>query len=109
MRSREPDSIARARPPSGLPSHGRSRDARAGHRGTIVPSPGTPMGAEVLTMHAMTGLFTMDPTHKTQLIEGLPNLIAGVREMPGYVVGFWTWDHATNVSTVLVVFEREEQ
>ena len=67
------------------------------------------MGAEVLTMHAMTGLFTMDPTHKTRLIEGLPDLIAGVREMPGYVVGFWTWDHATNVSTVLVVFEREEQ
>jgi|HubBroStandDraft_6_1064221.scaffolds.fasta_scaffold2215639_1 hypothetical protein len=35
-------------------------------------------------MHAMTGLFTMDPAQKTQLIEGLPNLIATVRETPGY-------------------------
>jgi hypothetical protein len=60
-------------------------------------------------MHAMTGLFTMDPAHKTQLIEGLPNLIDQVRETPGYVVGFWTWDHATNVSSILVVYEREEQ
>ena len=60
-------------------------------------------------MHAMTGLFSMDPAHKTQLIEGLPNLINQVRETPGYVVGFWTWDHATNFSTVLVVFERQEQ
>jgi hypothetical protein len=60
-------------------------------------------------MHAMTGLFSMDPAHKTQLIEGLPSLINMIREMPGYVVGFWTWDHATNVSSVLVVFEREEQ
>jgi hypothetical protein len=60
-------------------------------------------------MHAMTGLFSMDPAHKTQLIEGLPNLINMIREMPGYVVGFWTWDHATNVSSVLVIFEREEQ
>ena len=60
-------------------------------------------------MHAMTGLFSMDPAYKTQLIEGLPDVITMVREMPGYVVGFWTWDHATNVSSILVVFEREEQ
>jgi hypothetical protein len=57
----------------------------------------------------MTGLFTMDPAHKTLLIEGLPNLIAMVRETPGYLVGFWTWDHASNVSSVLIIFEREEQ
>jgi hypothetical protein len=58
-------------------------------------------------MHALTAMFSMDPTRKTQLIEELPTVIKMVREMPGYVAGFWTWD-ATNIATTFVVFEREE-
>jgi hypothetical protein len=61
-------------------------------------------------MHAMTAIFSMDPTKKAQLIQELePTIIRRVREMPGYVTGFWSWDHATNVTYSFIVFEREEQ
>jgi hypothetical protein len=59
-------------------------------------------------MYGMTAIFSMDPTKKAQLIEGLePNVIRTVRELPGFVTGFWTWDHATNVTYGLVIFDTE--
>ena len=61
-----------------------------------------------MSMHALTTVFSMDPTKKAQLIEGLePGVIRQVREMPGYVVGFWSWDHATNVTYGFVVFDSD--
>jgi len=61
-------------------------------------------------MHAVTAIFSMDPSRKAQLIEELePTIITMIREMPGYVVGFWSWDHATNVTYAFTIFEREEQ
>jgi hypothetical protein len=61
-----------------------------------------------MTMYGMTAIFSMDPTKKAQLIEGLePHVIRMVRELPGFVTGFWSWDHATNVSYGLVVFDTE--
>lgn len=61
-------------------------------------------------MHAVTAIFSMDPSRKAQLIEELdPTIIKMVREMPGYVAGFWSWDHATNVAYSFTIFEHEEQ
>ena len=45
---------------------------------------------------------------KAQLIAGLePVVIRMVREMPGYLTGFWSWDHTTNMSYGTIVFETE--
>ena len=61
-----------------------------------------------MSKHALTAVFSMDPTKKAQLIEQLePVVIAMVRELPGFVTGFWTWDHATSVTYGFVVFETE--
>jgi hypothetical protein len=61
-------------------------------------------------MHAVAAIFSMDPSRKAQLIEELdPTIITMVRELPGYVAGFWSWDHATNVSYAFMIFEHEEQ
>jgi hypothetical protein len=60
-------------------------------------------------MHALTTVFSMDPAKKAQLIEGLdPVVIAHVRGMPGFVTGFWTWDHATNVAYGMVIFDTDK-
>jgi hypothetical protein len=32
-----------------------------------------------------------------------------VRTLPGFVAGFWTWDHATNVTYGFVVFDTDAQ
>jgi hypothetical protein len=62
-----------------------------------------------MSMHAMTAIFSMDPTRKAQLIEGLePSVIRTVRELPGFVTGFWSWDHAASVSYGFIVFDTEE-
>lgn len=59
-------------------------------------------------MHALSAIFSMDPTKKAQLIEGLEGkVITQVREMPGFVTGYWTWDHATNVTYGMIIFETE--
>lgn len=61
-----------------------------------------------MSKHALTAVFSMDPTKKAQLIEQLePVVISMVRKLPGFVTGFWSWDHATNVTYSFVVFETE--
>jgi hypothetical protein len=61
-----------------------------------------------MSNHALTAIFSMDPTKKAQLIDQLePVVISMVRERPGFVTGFWTWDHATNVTYGFIVFETE--
>jgi hypothetical protein len=61
-------------------------------------------------MHATIIISSMDPTKKAQLIEQLGvDIIPMVREMPGYVTGFWSWDNTTHVAYALVTFEREDQ
>src|SRR5688572_8435287 len=60
-------------------------------------------------MHALSTIFSMDPAKKAQLIEGLdPVVITQVRAMPGFVTGFWTWDHATNVTYGMVIFDTDK-
>jgi hypothetical protein len=62
-----------------------------------------------MSKHAVTAIFSMDPARKAQLIEGLePVVIRMVRALPGFVTGYWTWDHATNVTYSLVVFDSAE-
>jgi hypothetical protein len=59
-------------------------------------------------MHGLTAIFSMDPTKKAQLIEGLePQVIERVRQMPGFTCGFWTWDHAADMTYGLVLFDTE--
>ena len=61
-------------------------------------------------MHATIIVSSMDSSKKAQLIEELgPKVIPMVREMPGYISGFWSWDHATNVTYAFILFEREDQ
>jgi hypothetical protein len=60
-------------------------------------------------MYAVTAICTMDSTKKAKLIEGLePQVIATTREMPGFVTGFWSWDHNTDVSYGFIVFDTIE-
>ena len=61
-----------------------------------------------MSNHALSAIFSMDPARKTQLLEGLePGVIKMVRELPGFVTGFWSWDHATNVTYGFVVFDTD--
>ena len=63
-----------------------------------------------MSKHALTAVFSMDPTKKALLIEQLePVVISMVRELPGFVTGYWSWDHATNVTYGFVVFDTEVQ
>lgn len=61
-----------------------------------------------MSKYALTAVFSMDPTKKALLIEQLePVVISMVRQLPGFLTGFWTWDHATNVTYGFIVFETE--
>ena len=61
-----------------------------------------------MSNHAVTTIFSMDPARKAQLIEGLePVVIKMVRALPGFVTGYWTWDHATNVTYGFIAFDTE--
>ena len=60
-------------------------------------------------MQAVTAIFSMDPSKKQQLLAGLePVVIKMVRELPGFVTGFWSWDHASNVTYSFIAFDTQE-
>jgi hypothetical protein len=60
-------------------------------------------------MHALTAIFSMDPTRKAELIGELePRVIQFVRGLSGFVTGYWSWDHRTNVTYSFVAFDTEE-
>jgi hypothetical protein len=57
---------------------------------------------------AVSAMFSMDASKKAQLMEGLePVVISMVRQLPGFVSGFWSWDHATNVTYAFIAFDTE--
>lgn len=60
-------------------------------------------------MYAMIAIFSMDPAMKEQQMAHLHGAIVPmVRKMPGFVAGFWSYDHAANVSYGYIVLENEE-
>ena len=61
-----------------------------------------------MSRYALVTIFSMDPTKKAQLIESLePVVIKMVRGLPGFEDGYWSWDHATNVTYGFVIFDTE--
>ncbi len=61
-------------------------------------------------MYAVTTIFSMDPNKKAQLVAGLDTVvIPQVRDMPGFVTGFWSWDHSTDVTYGFITFKTEAE
>jgi quinol monooxygenase YgiN len=61
-------------------------------------------------MFAVAGQWTLDGSRSDQQREALDGIVAGVRQLPGFVRGFWSRD-ATDptVHLTYVVFERRDQ
>jgi len=45
-------------------------------------------------VYAVAGRWTLDPSKADQQAEGLAGIVAGVRQLPGFVRGFWSRDVA---------------
>lgn len=60
-------------------------------------------------MHAVIVTFSLDPTRtEQQQINLHERIIPTVRQTPGFLAGYWTRDHATNMAHNVILFESEE-
>lgn len=59
-------------------------------------------------MHVVIGVWEMDPHRRELQVEGLPHIVAGVRQAPGLVQGFWADGPGSNRSHTFIVFEDEQ-
>lgn len=60
-------------------------------------------------MYAFIATFSMDPTRVEQQQQSLhERIIPGVRQVPGFVAGYWTRDRTTGLSHNVILFESEE-
>lgn len=61
-------------------------------------------------MYAVAGTWHMDPAMREQQSEALQGIVSGVRQVPGFVRGFWSRDvDEPGVSLTYIVFETREQ
>jgi len=61
-------------------------------------------------MFAVVGRWTLDRSGTEQQREALDGIVAGVRELPGFVRGFWSRDVADpSVHLTYIVFEQHDQ
>ena len=61
-------------------------------------------------MFALAGTWSMDADMRQRQAEVLPGLVDGVRQIPGFVRGFWSDDlDDPDVSVTFIVFETLEQ
>lgn len=60
-------------------------------------------------MHAVIATFAMDPGRAELQQQNLhERIIPMVRQTPGFLAGYWTRDHATNMAHNVILFESEE-
>lgn len=59
-------------------------------------------------MHAVVGVWEMDPELRELQDEGLTRIVAGVAELPGLVKGYWSDSSQPNRSHTFIVFEDLE-
>jgi quinol monooxygenase YgiN len=61
-------------------------------------------------VYAVAGRWTLDPSQTDRQGDALAGIVAGVRQLPGFVRGFWSRD-VTDPSANLtwIVFETREQ
>ena len=61
-------------------------------------------------MYAVAGRWRLDPSKSEQQAEALTGIVAGVRQLPGFVRGFWSRDVADSTANLTwIVFETREQ
>jgi hypothetical protein len=61
-------------------------------------------------MFAVAGRWMLDTSMSDQRNEGLRGIVAGVRQLPGFVHGFWSADTSDpSVNLTYIVFETKEQ
>jgi hypothetical protein len=59
-------------------------------------------------MHALVGIFDMDRALFAQQQQYLKErIVPAVRQTPGFVAGYWSYDHATSKSYSYIVLEDE--
>lgn len=59
-------------------------------------------------MHALVGVFDMDRALFAQQQQFLKErIVPSVRQTPGFVAGYWSYDHATAKSYSYIVMEDE--
>ena len=59
-------------------------------------------------MHALVGVFDMDRALFAQQQQFLKErIVPSVRQTPGFVAGYWSYDHATSKSYSYIVLEDE--
>jgi hypothetical protein len=59
-------------------------------------------------MHAVVGIWEMDPGLREAQSEGLRGIVAGVAELPGVVKGYWSDSSQPDHSHTFIVFEDRE-
>jgi hypothetical protein len=61
-------------------------------------------------VYAVAGRWTLDPAKADRQDDGLTGIVSGVRQLPGFVRGFWSRDVADpSASLTWIVFETREQ
>jgi hypothetical protein len=60
-------------------------------------------------MHALVGVFKMDPTRQAEQRVGLhERIIPAVKQFPGFVAGYWSLDPVSSRSHSYIVFDSGE-
>ncbi len=60
-------------------------------------------------MHAMIAMFSMGPATKDAQLDALKNrIVPTVRGAPGFVSGYWSYDHASNMSYSYILLRSED-
>lgn len=62
----------------------------------------------VRCMFVVIGVWEMDPERRTMQREILERLVAGVRQAPGIVTGYWLDAPDTRTSHTFIVFDERE-
>jgi quinol monooxygenase YgiN len=60
-------------------------------------------------MFAVIGVWEMDPERRSMQREALEHLVAGVRQAPGFVTGYWLDGSDPRTSHTFIVFDDRRQ
>lgn len=61
-------------------------------------------------MYAVAGRWILDPSKASQQADALTGIVAGVRQLPGFVRGFWSRDVVdSSANLTWIVFDTREQ
>jgi hypothetical protein len=59
-------------------------------------------------MFAVIGVWEMEPLLASAQQASLPQLVAGVRQAPGLVKGYWTADETSSISHTFILFSDRQ-